>query len=132
MMARLSVRLLGPLQVTLEEEPVTRFESDKARALLAYLVVETEQPHRREKLAGLLWPDWSEGAARANLRRTLANLRQAIGDRTSSGDEATPAGSGAPPPFLNITRQTIQFNSDSDAWVDVTRFTDPLQTEAPP
>jgi predicted ATPase/DNA-binding SARP family transcriptional activator len=125
-MAHLSIRLLGPLQVTLDENPVTSFESDKARALLAYLAVESERPHRREKLAGLLWPDWPEGAARANLRRTLANLRQAIGDRTSSGDDQ------ATPPFLNISRQTIQFNSDSDASVDVTTFTDLLQTKAPP
>ncbi|MGD9146963.1 MAG: alpha/beta hydrolase, partial [Anaerolineae bacterium] len=59
-MARLSICLLGPLQVTLDGKPVTSFESDKVRALLAYLAVEVGQPHRREKLAGLLWPDRPE------------------------------------------------------------------------
>jgi DNA-binding SARP family transcriptional activator len=34
-MARLSICLLGPLRVTIDEEPVTGFESDKVRALLA-------------------------------------------------------------------------------------------------
>ena len=55
-MARLSVRLLGSLQVTLDGQAVTGFESDQVRALLTYLVVEAERAHRRETLAGLLWP----------------------------------------------------------------------------
>lgn len=105
-MAFLSVRLLGPVQVALEGEPVTGFESDKVRALLAYLAVEAEQPHRREKLAGLLWPERPEQAARANLRQALSNLRRAIGD------------AGTVPPFLRVTRQTLQFNTASDAWID--------------
>jgi len=116
-MARLSVRLLGPLKVIQDGESATGFESDKARALLAYLAVETAHPHRREKLAGLLWPDWPEQAARANLRRTLANLRQVIGDRQAT------------PPFLLISRQMIQFNSASDAWIDVMAFTNLLETK---
>jgi DNA-binding SARP family transcriptional activator len=117
-MPHLSVCLLGRFQVTLDREPVVGFESDKARALLAYLVVESERPHRREKLAGLLWPDRPEQVARANLRRILANLRRIVGD------------SQATPPFLHVSRQTLQFNSASDAWVDVTTFTDLLETRS--
>ena len=116
-MARLSVRLLGPLQVILDGELITGFESDKVRALLAYLMVETERPHRREKLAGLLWPDWPERSARTNLRRALASLRRGIGDHQAT------------PPFLHISRQTIQFNSASDAWIDVTAFTNLLEAK---
>jgi DNA-binding SARP family transcriptional activator/predicted ATPase len=126
MMARLSVCLLGSLYVTLDDESVTGFESDKARALFAYLIVETERPHRREKLAGLLWPEWSEGAARANLRHTLANLRQIVGDRARV---ASPNGM---PPFLQVSRQAIQLNTDSDVWVDVTAFTELLRTKGLP
>ncbi|MGD8967736.1 MAG: BTAD domain-containing putative transcriptional regulator, partial [Anaerolineae bacterium] len=114
-MARLSVLLLGPLQIILDGEPVTGFVSDKVRALLAYLAVETRQPHRREKLAGLLWPDWPESSARASLRRALANLRQVIGDHQAT------------PPFLHVSRQTLQFNRASDAWVDVPALTDLVQ-----
>ena len=80
----LSVRLLGPFQVTLDERPVTGFTSDKVRALLAYLVAEADRPHRREALAGLLWPEWPERTARTNLRRALADLRQVIGDHEAS------------------------------------------------
>jgi DNA-binding SARP family transcriptional activator len=109
-MSQLSVQLLGPLRVTLDGRPVTGLASDKVRALLAYLAVEADRPHRRESLVGLLWPDWPEQTARANLRGALANLRQAIGDRLAS------------PPFLLVSRQTVQFNRTSDAWVDVTAF----------
>ena len=115
-MARLSICFLGPLQVTLDGQPVTAFESDKVRALLAYLAVEADRPHRREKLAGLLWPDWPERSARTNLRGALSNLRSAIGDRLPAGSEE-----GAPS-FLLISQQTIQFNVGSDAAVDVLTF----------
>ena len=80
------------------------------RALLAYLAVEAEQPHRRESLAALLWPDMVEAAARGNLRHALANLRRAIHDYD------------ADPPFLHITRQTIQFNRGSRYWLDTAVF----------
>jgi WD40 repeat protein/DNA-binding SARP family transcriptional activator len=129
-MAQLCISLLGPFHVTLDGEPVTAFESDKVRALLAYLAVEAEQPHRREKLAGLLWPEFPERSARANLSRALLNLRTAIGDRARSGDRAgigNPGGLGddpAIPPLLLITHQTIQFNPAGDAWVDVLQFSD--------
>ncbi|MGD8753231.1 MAG: protein kinase, partial [Anaerolineales bacterium] len=109
-MPRLQLNLLGTFRATLDGDPVTGFDSDKVRALLAYLVVETGRPHRREKLAGLLWPDYPERSARTSLRGALANLRKVIGDRE------------AQPPYLNITRQTIQFNLQSDHQVDVIEF----------
>ena len=39
-MAHLSLSLLGPFQATLGKEPIAGFESNKVRALLAYLAVE--------------------------------------------------------------------------------------------
>jgi DNA-binding SARP family transcriptional activator len=53
------------------------FATRKVRALAAYLAA-TAQAHRRERLASLLWPEQSEGEARANLRKTLSRLRQAL------------------------------------------------------
>jgi WD40 repeat protein/DNA-binding SARP family transcriptional activator len=110
--ALLSLSMLGPLQVTLDGEPVTAFKSDKVRALLVYLAIEAEQPHHREVLAGLLWPEWPDREARRSLRDALSNLRRAIGDHD------------AMPPFLLITRETLQFNTDSEHWSDVAAFTD--------
>jgi predicted ATPase/DNA-binding SARP family transcriptional activator len=109
-MARLSLSLLGSFEVTLEGVPVSGFVSNKVRALLAYLAVESDRPHRRETLAGLLWPDWPDTSARSNLRNALANLRKVVGDRE------------ADPPYLLSSRETLQFNLASDHWLDVATF----------
>jgi len=110
-MVHLSLSLLGPFQVMLGGEPVTGFATDKVRALLAYLAVEAEHPHRREALAGLLWPDWPEDSARNSLRQALFQLRQALGDRDANA------------PFLLVDRKTVQFNLASDHGLDVETFT---------
>ena len=52
-MAQLALNLLGTFQAALDDAPITGFESDKVRALLAYLTVESDRPQRREMLAGL-------------------------------------------------------------------------------
>lgn len=109
-MARLVISALGAFQVTLDGRPVTEFESNKVRALLAYLAVESDRPHSRDALMALLWPDQPDRVARNNLRHILPNLRQVIGDAT------------AQPPFLFITRDSIQFNTGSDYALDVATF----------
>ncbi len=111
---RLSISLLEPLQVTLDGEPVTDFATDKARALLAYLSVEADRPHRRDALAGLLWPDQPQRKARQNLRQALSHLRRAIRDQDHDDDGE---------PFLLVSRETVQFNPASDYWLDVAAFT---------
>ena len=109
-MAHFAIRLFGSFTASQGDLPLTGFESDKARGLLAYLAAESDRPHRREMLATLLWPEMPEQSARTNLRRTLANLRKVLGDQE------------ADPPYLLISRQEIQFNEGSDAWVDVSAF----------
>jgi DNA-binding SARP family transcriptional activator len=116
-MPHLSLSLLGPFQVTLDGQPVTGFKSNKVRALLTYLAVEADQLHPREVLAGMLWPDWPDRDALGNLRYALSNLRTVIGDRT------------AEPPFLLITRDTLQFNTASDYRLDVTAFTEMVEVD---
>ena len=106
-MAYLSLSLLGTFRAELDGKPIAGFTSNKARALLAFLAVEAGQPHERARLAGLLWPDWPEPSARANLRRALANLRQILGDRES------------PRPCLLASRQTVRFDPACDHVLDV-------------
>jgi DNA-binding SARP family transcriptional activator/predicted ATPase len=124
-MAHLSIRVLGPFQVSLDGEPVSGFASDKVRALLAYLISSPESPHRREALAGLLWPEFPERSARTNLRNALASLRNVLAERAQSGDGT------ASTPFLHSTRQTIQFNAQSDYRLDVDAFDRLISTEPP-
>ncbi len=107
-MPRLALSLLGSFQAVVDEQPIVAFESDKARALLAFLAVESGRPHSRERLAGLLWPESTETLARASLSHALTNLRHAIRD--------------AEPPLLLASRQSIQFSRESDAFVDVIAF----------
>ncbi|MCP3998766.1 MAG: hypothetical protein GY722_27395 [bacterium] len=117
-MARLSIQLLGPFRVSVAGEQTDDFATDKVRALLAYLAVESDRAHRRERLAGLLWPDHSEKTARTNLRRALADLRQAVGDR------------GVSPSYFVADRKTIQLNVGADVAVDVTEFASRLTAGA--
>lgn len=107
-MAHLTLSLLGPFHVTLNNRTVSSFAYDKVRALLAYLAVEADRPHRREALAEFLWPDQSSATARHSLSQALTMLRQAIGDHAAT------------PPYLLTTRESVQFNVASDYVVDVT------------
>ncbi len=109
--AQLSIQLLGPMRVSVAGKWIDNFATDKVRALLAYLAVESDRSHRRERLAGLLWEDHSEKSARTNLRRALADLRQALSDH------------GTDPSYVVADRKTIRLNPLSDIAVDVTEFT---------
>lgn len=109
-MARLSISLLGCFDVLLEGKRVTNFEANKARALLAYLVVEANRPHHRASLAALLWPDYPAAKARNNLRQTLYRVRHALAEVD------------VVPPHLFVTNRDIQFNNASDYWLDADEF----------
>jgi predicted ATPase/DNA-binding SARP family transcriptional activator/class 3 adenylate cyclase len=113
-MDRLAISLLGPFQVTLNGEPVTRFGSDTARALLAYLAMHPGVAHRRDALAGLLWPEQPDAEALRNLRVALSRLREAIGDRETDV------------PLLQVTRRTIQLADDARWSLDVWAMRDAL------
>ena len=130
-MARLCLSLLGPFQATLDGAPLTGFPSSKVRALLAYLAVESARrrpgtvAHPRQVLAGLLWPDYPDRSAHTNLSNALSHLRTLLRDRADTGGEY----SSPVRPYLVVDRETVQFNADSDAWVDVLEFEGNLQPE---
>ncbi len=105
-MKHIRIRLLGSFQVTINDYPITQFDADTARALLAYLALNAERPHQREALATLLWNRQSKEDALGNLRSALNRLRKALSDKHTAH------------PFLLVTRGTIQFNPNSDFWCD--------------
>ena len=107
----LKISLFGPFHVILDGQIVTQFRSDPIRALFTYLVMDAGTPYRREALAGLLWPDKPEATALHNLRQALNVLRKVLGDKQADR------------PFLEITRKNVQFNPNSDYWLDVKEFT---------
>lgn len=109
-MNTLAIRLLGQFQAEIAGQPLQDLQTNKVRALLAYLAVEADRPARRETLAGMFWPEFTESRARANLSQALFTLRQSIGDDS------------AVQPFLLVTSDTIQFAPDSHLWVDARHF----------
>ena len=58
-MSGLRIRLLGTIQIDLDEKPVSSLKTNKALGLLSYLAVEADRPHRRETLAGIFLPEKS-------------------------------------------------------------------------
>jgi DNA-binding SARP family transcriptional activator len=105
----LDIRLLGTFEVRRDGE-IIEIPSRSSQSLLAYLVINAGSRQRREKLAGLLWPDTDETKARRHLRQALWRLRKRIGHE-----------------FFLADRITIGFNPDADYKLDV----DVLKDDAP-
>ena len=72
------VWFLGPPILERDGQRVN-VDTRKAIALLAYLAV-AQRPVSRAALAVLLWPDYDQKRAAANLRRTLWSLHAALGE----------------------------------------------------
>jgi DNA-binding SARP family transcriptional activator len=85
--AGLAIRVLGPLEVTVDGSPLV-VDTRKALAILSLLAVE-RRPFARDELAALLWPESDDASARGALRRTLSVLRAALGDRWVRADRST-------------------------------------------
>ena len=102
-MTSLRIHLLGNPVFDLSGEPVEDFVSEKAVALLGYLVVQFGS-QAREKLADLLWGDMPAARAKANLRMAIYNLQRLF------------------PGYLQATRLKVAFNHELDYWLDVEQF----------
>ncbi len=116
-MALLRLALLGPFLVMADDRAVTGFESNKARALLAYLAADPGHPHSRDALAELLWPEQPAATASANLRHVLAHLRHVLAHLRHVLADATNE-----PPSLLADANTIQLNPAAALEVDLAHF----------
>ena len=75
-MSHFNLFLFGPPRVELNSASI-EFQRRKVLALLIYLAV-NGQPHSRDALATLFYPDHSQQRARAYLRRDLAVLNTSL------------------------------------------------------
>jgi DNA-binding SARP family transcriptional activator len=101
----LEVRLLGRFELR-QDGTAVLLPSRPAQSLLAYLVLSAGTAHRREKLAGLLWPETDEDNARSNLRHALWRIRKAI-----ERDDGVA-------PCLLTDELAVSFNAGADYWLD--------------
>lgn len=72
------IELLGEPRVVGYGQTISRFESKRAAALLAYLALHPKTAHPREVLADRIWPDVPFETARNRLKQTLAGLRRQL------------------------------------------------------
>ena len=102
----LELRLLGQFEVRLYGLLVS-IPSRPAQSLLAYLALTAGTGHRREKLAGLLWPDAEEDRARSSLRQGLWRIRKALEKKLPTGTQ-----------YVLADDRTVAFNPMSAYWLD--------------
>ena len=73
----LSLSVLGPTRSVVHGREI-HIRSRKAQAVLVYLALSGSGRETRERLMGLLWSESAESRARASLRQTLHELRDAL------------------------------------------------------
>lgn len=91
----LEIALLGRPYIRLHGQPPAAINANKALALIYYLAA-TGRPQSRQALAGLLWSDLAEDAARRNLRVELNRLRTVFDAYLRSDRESLAFNRGMP------------------------------------
>jgi DNA-binding SARP family transcriptional activator len=107
-MSQLDISLFGKFSVCCNGENLAGLDSLKVQELFSYLLLYRQQPHTREKLAGLLWPDSSTAQSKRYLRQTLWQLQTKIS-----------AGTLGAPEILLVESEWIQINKLADFRLDV-------------
>ena len=112
----LAILLIGAPQVRLDHIPITASRRAVV-ALLAYLTVrDREHPNQRysrEALAALLWTDYEQAKALSNLRHTLWEVTQFIGEG-----------------WVITEHESIFLNPEADLTLDVSLFRSLLRQAA--
>jgi len=75
---RLVITSFGPFRVLIDDRPVERWESARARTVFKYLVTRRGTPVSKELLAELFWPDSEPELARRSLHQAIYCLRQSL------------------------------------------------------
>lgn len=102
-MTLIKLVLFGPPRLERDGQAV-EVSRRKALAMLAYLAA-TGQPHSRDTLATLFWPEAPPRRARGNLRRVLSDLNREIGEG-----------------WLLLEGETVALANSDNVWLDVAQF----------
>lgn len=110
-MSTLKVYLFGPPRIEHNSKTV-EIQRRKTLGLFIYLVV-TGQPHSRDSLAALFWPNNDQPGARANLRRDISRLKKSLGENS-----------------LLLDGDNVSLNPAFAFWLDVKEFQSKLDEAA--
>lgn len=97
------IRLLGSFQAERidQSDIINRFRTRKTASLLAYLALNMDETHSRDKLVEMLWPETSPASGKNSLRVSLNALRRQLEpDESLTGQ------------IILRTGQTLQLNRD--------------------
>lgn len=100
--------LLGKFCIEFHGKETSKIEPRKAEELLAFLLLNRNQPFSRERLADLLWEETSQEQSSNYLRKALWQLQSSL-DNLGLGK----------PSLLLIEGEWLQINPQFKLWLDI-------------
>lgn len=96
----LKVHLLGKTSFQITQNSEAIFRKSLRLRILGFLILNRD-PVSRKRLSRIFWPHLNDQDARTYLRNILARLKEDFS------------------PWIEVTRDSICFKTDSDCWVDI-------------
>ena len=107
-MSIIRIFLFGKFEIERDGHLIPKLESRKAEELLAYLLLNSDQPQSRERLADLLWGETSKDQANNYLRKALWQLQSTL-DHLELGERG----------LLLVEGEWLQINPHVEHWLDI-------------
>lgn len=111
----ISANLLGNAEIRINSQLVGGLSTLKARALLIYLVMESDKVHPRGPLSAFFWPDVPEETALHNLRQALVLIKKSVEPIEMACE------------LVLTTRESIRLNPEFNVVVDALIFSSELK-----
>jgi DNA-binding SARP family transcriptional activator len=107
--AEVSVHLLGPMSVVVDDVPIEEWSSARIRSLFGYLLTHRQPWPAREVLMEVFWPEKSPKASRNSLNVAIHGLRRVLGQAKDV-------------PVIIYACGTYRLHPDVRLWLDVEEF----------
>jgi DNA-binding SARP family transcriptional activator len=107
--AEVSVHLLGPMSVVIDDVPVDEWSSARIRSLFGYLLTHRKPWPTREALMEAFWPESSPKASRNSLNVAIHGLRRVLKEAKDV-------------PVIVYSGGTYRLHPDVHLWLDVEEF----------
>lgn len=110
-MSTIKFFLFGRFHIEAVANLSQKIEPRKAEELLAYLLLNRDRPHSRERLADILWGEISQDQANNYLRKALWQLQIALDQLGMSKEN-----------LLLVDGEWLQINPHFEVWLDIEVF----------